>query len=140
MNMKSAIPCGLIVNELVSNSFKHGFPDQRSGKISISITEKNDKDITLKVSDNGKLVFGKLNKDDMPFNISISNIENGNIKSQELLSLSGVKSNLQEQIDAKAIRNHTHSHADLVDTAKSSSSNINTTLSPSIYFIDKDTT
>jgi len=53
MNMKSAIPCGLIVNELISNSLKHGFPDNRSGIIDITITEKNSKDIIINISDDG---------------------------------------------------------------------------------------
>jgi PAS domain S-box-containing protein len=33
-----AIPFGLLANELISNSMKHGFPDRRAGKIAISIT------------------------------------------------------------------------------------------------------
>ena len=33
-----AIPCGLILNELVSNAFKHGFPDGRKGAITLRFT------------------------------------------------------------------------------------------------------
>lgn len=37
--IKKAIPCGLILNELLSNAFKHAFPDHRSGAIWISLRE-----------------------------------------------------------------------------------------------------
>jgi len=47
-----AIPCGLIVNELVSNSLKHAFPKDRKGKIYISFHSDDDK-FTLIISDNG---------------------------------------------------------------------------------------
>lgn len=48
-----AIPCGLIVNELVSNIFKHAFPDKRSGRVEISMQEAENSAIILTVKDNG---------------------------------------------------------------------------------------
>ncbi len=53
IGIDSAVPCGLIVNELVSNSLKHGFPDNRGGKISISLHTDDADTITLAISDNG---------------------------------------------------------------------------------------
>ena len=47
-----AIPCGLILNELVSNSLKHAFPDGRAGEICIELRVA-DGQLTLMVSDNG---------------------------------------------------------------------------------------
>jgi PAS domain S-box-containing protein len=41
-NIETAIPCGLIINELVSNSLKHAFPNERKGKINISLKSKTD--------------------------------------------------------------------------------------------------
>ena len=35
MDIEASIPLGLIINEILSNSFKHGFPDGRAGRISI---------------------------------------------------------------------------------------------------------
>ncbi|MGK7903368.1 MAG: PAS domain S-box protein [Hormoscilla sp.] len=52
LNIETAHPCGLIVNELVSNIFKHAFPEGRSGKIWIEFHQR-DSEIILKVRDNG---------------------------------------------------------------------------------------
>ncbi len=37
LDVNTTIPCGLIINELVSNSFKHAFTDGREGVITIAI-------------------------------------------------------------------------------------------------------
>lgn len=52
MNLETAIPMGLIVNEFVSNSMKHGFPDKNTGEITICLDTMNDK-MRLKMQDNG---------------------------------------------------------------------------------------
>jgi PAS domain S-box-containing protein len=48
-----AIPCGLIVNELISNSLKHAFPDERRGKIRIAFRSFGKDEFELTVGDNG---------------------------------------------------------------------------------------
>jgi len=53
LGVASAIPCGLIINELVSNSLKHGFPGQRSGKLRIALGRDADGTIRLAVRDTG---------------------------------------------------------------------------------------
>ncbi len=60
----TAIPCGLIVNELVTNSLKHAFPDSRKGEIRISLCKADDDEFELVVGDNGvgipeEIDFGK---------------------------------------------------------------------------------
>ncbi|MBU7029835.1 MAG: PAS domain-containing protein [Theionarchaea archaeon] len=52
LGIDTAIPCGLIINELVSNSLKHAFPDRRKGEITIRLRSINDM-IELVVCDNG---------------------------------------------------------------------------------------
>jgi two-component sensor histidine kinase len=52
LGIDAAVPCGLILNELVSNSLKHAFPDGRVGEIRIGLSSDNGK-FTLMVSDNG---------------------------------------------------------------------------------------
>lgn len=49
----SAIPCGLIINELVSNSIKYAFPNNMKGEIKIQLKKTDTDTIQLKVSDNG---------------------------------------------------------------------------------------
>ena len=48
-----AVPCGLMINELVSNSLKYAFPHQTSGRIQIDMYAKGDQSYQLIVSDNG---------------------------------------------------------------------------------------
>lgn len=52
LDVDSIVPIGLVVNELVSNSLKHAFPDDREGNISVSLTEDTDQ-IILIVQDDG---------------------------------------------------------------------------------------
>jgi PAS domain S-box-containing protein len=52
LDINQAVPCGLIINELISNSLKHGFPDGRSGEISVRVSSEEGR-ITLQVADNG---------------------------------------------------------------------------------------
>ncbi|MBZ8178727.1 PAS domain S-box protein [Oscillatoria salina] len=53
LNIETANPCGLIVNELVANIFKHAFPGDRKGKIWLKLEKNKAREITLIVKDNG---------------------------------------------------------------------------------------
>jgi PAS domain S-box-containing protein len=53
IGLAKAIPCGLAVNELVTNSYKHAFPDERQGEITIALETPAEGEILLVVSDNG---------------------------------------------------------------------------------------
>ncbi len=55
LGLDSALPCGLIINELVSNSLKYGFPDGAKGRVCISVTGVNDDEgsFSLNVADDG---------------------------------------------------------------------------------------
>ena len=50
LNIETAVPCGLIISELVSNSLKYAFPNGRKGKIHISLKQ---------IDDNYELVIGE---------------------------------------------------------------------------------
>jgi len=49
-----AVPCGLIMNELISNVFKHAFPGEMKGQLEIKLCNKADGYIEISVSDDGK--------------------------------------------------------------------------------------
>jgi two-component sensor histidine kinase len=54
LTIDTAIPCGLIINELISNTLKHAFPETNSeNRIEIDIHSSRDNKFTLSVSDNG---------------------------------------------------------------------------------------
>jgi two-component sensor histidine kinase len=53
IGIDSAIPCGMILNEIISNSLKHAFPEGR-GEIVIAFEQEGDGYNTMTVSDNGK--------------------------------------------------------------------------------------
>ncbi|MBK8609227.1 MAG: sensor histidine kinase [Chitinophagaceae bacterium] len=52
LDVDTMIPLGLVLNELVSNSFKYAFNETRSGILNIRLQEKDEK-LHLRVSDNG---------------------------------------------------------------------------------------
>ena len=53
LGINSAISCGLLINELISNSLKYAFPEGASGEIKVFLRTAGENDIKLKVSDNG---------------------------------------------------------------------------------------
>lgn len=53
MSVNLAIPCGLIVNELISNALKHAFPEGRRGTIQIGAERRPDGMYSLAVDDDG---------------------------------------------------------------------------------------
>ena len=52
LGVDTAIPCALIINELVSNSLKHAFPDGRTGDVTVALQRANGVH-TLTVADDG---------------------------------------------------------------------------------------
>ena len=60
LDLEKAIPCGLILNELITNSLKYAFPDGKNGEIRVSSQTEKGK-IKLSVSDNGIGLQGNLN-------------------------------------------------------------------------------
>ncbi|MCD4797260.1 MAG: sensor histidine kinase [Candidatus Cloacimonetes bacterium] len=53
VNISIALPCGLIINELVSNSLKYAFPKGNKGEINIALQIEDNDNYVLTVSDNG---------------------------------------------------------------------------------------
>jgi two-component sensor histidine kinase/HAMP domain-containing protein len=53
LGIETAIPCGLIINELVTNSLKYAFPEGREGTIRINMSRTDEDEIELILSDNG---------------------------------------------------------------------------------------
>lgn len=53
LSIDKAVPCGLIINELVSNALKHAFPNGRAGEITVALRLRPDQHLTLSVADDG---------------------------------------------------------------------------------------
>jgi len=53
LDIKTAIPCGMILNELLTNAFKYSFPKGKDGEIKVILTEKEDNLCELTIADNG---------------------------------------------------------------------------------------
>jgi two-component sensor histidine kinase len=53
LDVDTAVPIGLIVNELLTNALKYAFPNDGKGNILISLSQSTPETLTLKVADNG---------------------------------------------------------------------------------------
>jgi len=49
----TAVPCGLILNEVLSNALKHAFPDHRTGRIEIKLRQLDNGELMVQISDDG---------------------------------------------------------------------------------------
>ena len=54
LDVDQAVPCGLIINELISNSLKHGFDEGDYGTVRIDMGHDEYNNLVMKVSDDGK--------------------------------------------------------------------------------------
>lgn len=84
LRVKSAINCGLIANELISNALKHGFPDGSEGVIFINMHAQN-RNFKLVIGDNGigfpkNFSFKKITTLGLQLVISLTHQLNGSIK------------------------------------------------------------
>lgn len=62
LDVDTAVPLGLIVNELLTNALKYAFPDGRSGVIDLALWKNEAGKLCLKVSDNGTGSTGHADK------------------------------------------------------------------------------
>jgi PAS domain S-box-containing protein len=53
LNVSTSIPCGLILNELITNSFKYAFPRDRHGDIRVAMKHVDNHEVELSVADDG---------------------------------------------------------------------------------------
>ncbi len=53
LDVDTAVPLGLIVNELVTNSLKYAFPKNKKGRITVHLQQKEQNLLLLEVFDNG---------------------------------------------------------------------------------------
>lgn len=81
LNLETSIPCGLIINEIVSNSIKHAFNNDMNGKISVKMYRDNG--FILIIGDNG-----------------MGNIKQHDLDNSQSLGLSLIRS-LVEQLEGK---------------------------------------
>jgi len=83
LTVNQAIPCGLILNEIITNAFKHAYPEKEKGKIEINLNRRGE-EVYLSIVDDGIGIPGEIN---------LENPESLGIKLIHTLS---------EQLDAEA--------------------------------------
>jgi PAS domain S-box-containing protein len=85
LNLDQSIPCGLIVNELISNALKYAFKGRKRGEINVEVKQGKDDYISITVADNGVGLpekFDYKNTDSLGLQLVVTLTEqlSGNIK------------------------------------------------------------
>lgn len=62
LDLNRAVPCGLMCNEILTNIFKHAFPEDKKGNVSINLRLLENDKIELIIQDNGVGFKGDLKK------------------------------------------------------------------------------
>jgi len=58
LDMDTAMPCGLLINEVISNSLKYAFPGNAEGTIKVELRKLQDSRVRMVISDDGKGLSG----------------------------------------------------------------------------------
>ncbi|MCU0574858.1 MAG: PAS domain S-box protein [Syntrophobacteraceae bacterium] len=66
LTLDQAMPCGLIINELVSNALKYGFPDGRNGRILVELSSASEEMLVLRVANDGESLPDDLDLESTP--------------------------------------------------------------------------
>jgi len=84
LDIDTAVSCGLIINEVVSNALKHAFPERTTGtagrhdalqQILVSLIEEREKNLTLLIQDNGIGCTQSLSEGSLPLSFGLRLVE-----------------------------------------------------------------
>jgi two-component sensor histidine kinase len=59
LDLDTAIPVGLMLNELLTNSYKYAFPEDKEGSVTVALSRKEDNSYEMRVSDDGVGIINK---------------------------------------------------------------------------------
>jgi two-component sensor histidine kinase len=91
LDVTQAIPCGLLVNEVLTNAFKHAFSEKREGEIFIQFKQKG-ADCTLVIRDNGKGIDVSRNENPRSIGVTLIDAFVKQLKGQyQIINDSGTK-------------------------------------------------
>jgi two-component sensor histidine kinase len=74
--LEMAIPLGLLINEILTNSIKHAFPSKEKDRIFLKLSKINDEQLILSIGDNGKGFDPEIHLNSSTETLGISLIEN----------------------------------------------------------------
>ncbi|MBW2320719.1 MAG: hypothetical protein JRF31_07705 [Deltaproteobacteria bacterium] len=86
IDLDKAVPCGLLINELVSNALKHAFLNKRVGQIEIGLFSINENETELLVGDDG---IG------LPEDLDITHTESMGLNLVKILALDQLKGRIE---------------------------------------------
>jgi PAS domain S-box-containing protein len=71
LDLDQSLACGLLVNELVTNAYKHAFPGERAGTIRVSLERTGEDQAALGVTDDGRGMDGEVDEDRISLGMSL---------------------------------------------------------------------
>ena len=101
ISINQAYPTGLIINELISNSLKHAFPEKKKGEISVCM-RRRDKELEMVINDDGVGIpddFDWRNTKSMGLNLVRTLVENQLDGSIDMENQNGTKFTIKFNIE-----------------------------------------
>lgn len=78
--IEKAVPCGILINEVITRIFNYAFPEDKTGLIAISMKKENTNRISLVIEDNGMFMAEEDNNPDRRFEMKMIHILSDQIK------------------------------------------------------------